>query len=51
MYAPFGYCDFIRTEDESMLFRFMTDPFNLYHKLNGRHYVVHTNGHITKDLS
>ena len=49
MHAPFGYCDFARTE-EKKLFRFMTEPFDLYHQLNGQHYVVHTNGHVAKDL-
>ena len=50
VHGPFGYCDFAQTESETELFRFMTEPFELYHKLNGCHYVVHTNGHVGKDV-
>lgn len=46
MHSPFGYCDFAQTESEAELFKFMTEPFDMYHQFNGCHYVVHTNGHV-----
>lgn len=51
IHAPFGYCDFAQTESESELFRFMTEPFDLYHRFNGRHYVVHTNGAVAPEAT
>ena len=51
IHAPFGYCDFAQTESEVELFRFMMEPFDMYHQFNGSHFVVHTNGHINVDTS
>lgn len=51
IHSPFGYCDFAQTESETELFRFMTEPFDMYHQLNGCHYVVHTNGHVGKNVT
>lgn len=51
IHSPFGYCDFSQTESEEELFRFMIEPFDMYHKLHGRHYVVHTNGHLDNSIS
>lgn len=47
MHAPYGYCDFAQTENEDELFRLMTEPFDMYHRLNCHHYVVHTNAAVS----
>ena len=51
IHSPFGYCDFALTEDEDELFKFMMEPFAMYHQFNGAHYVVHTNGHIPAEYT
>lgn len=50
IHSPFGYCDFTQTESERDLFQFLAEPFEMYHLMNGCHYVVHSNGHVSADL-
>ena len=51
IHSPCRHTDLSADEDDGEVMKLFTEPFDLYRRFGGKHYVVHPHGHVPAGLS